>query len=114
MKTLNIYTLFILVFGLLLAPKTYAHQDPCPTGNGKATLIEYRVDGKKVDDFFAVKPGSEVSVTFTIAGTQSTEFSLVSYKLPVPGNAMEPEETLEMSVYQQASRKGNPGSRITL
>jgi hypothetical protein len=114
MKTFRIYTLFILAFGILATPKIYAHQDPCPTGNGKATLIDIRVDGKKVDDFFAVKPGSEVSVSFTIAGTQPTEFSLVSYRLPEPGNAMTPEESLQMDVYQQASRKGNPGSRITL
>jgi hypothetical protein len=114
MKTFKIYTLFILVFGLMAAPKLYAHQDPCPTGNGKATLIEIKVDGKKVDDFFAVKPGSEVSVSFTIVGTQATEFSLVSYKMPEPADAMKPELTPQMSIYDKSSRKANPGQRITL
>ena len=114
MKTTNILTLFILLFGLLAAPRLQAHTDPCPTGNGKATLIEYRVNGVLVDDLFSVTPGSEVSVTFTIVGTQATEFSLVSYKMPEPGDLMTPELTPHMEIYQKATRKANPGARITL
>jgi hypothetical protein len=114
MKTRNILSLIIAFFGLLVAPKVYGHTDPCPTGNGKATLIEYRVNGKLVDDLFAVTPGSQVSVTFTIAGTQATEFSLVSYKMPEPADLMTPEITPQMEVYQKSTKKGNPGARITL
>ena len=113
MRKIIIHILLVLSC-TFLAIQAYAINDPCPAnGNGTATKLDIRVDGKKVADLSAVTPGSMVTVKFTISGSQATQFSLVSYKTPESPAGMTLGLTSQMEIYQKASVKSNAG-QVTL
>jgi hypothetical protein len=115
MKKVIIYILLALWLALLTTISAYAITDPCPSnGNGAATKLDIRVDGKKVNDLSTVVGGSTVTIKFMISGSQATQFSLVSYKLPTSPSAMTPGLTSQMVVYQQASLKSSGGGQVSL
>jgi hypothetical protein len=111
MNKIKVYILSALT-GLLALP-ALAQTDDCVKGDGVAQSIVYKVNGTTVSQLAGnVKSGSKVQVSFTVAGSTSTRFSLVSYTAPAA--AFSYGKASEDRVYKSDSRVLNAGGSYTL
>jgi hypothetical protein len=111
MRTAKLYLILALT-GLYGIPAAMAQSGNCVTGDGKAQSIVYKVDGQTVAALNGnVKSGSKVQVTFRVAGSSKTRFSLVSYTAPAPGFSYETAD--QERVYMSDSRELTAGNTYT-